>query len=177
MKIAASKKTKSAANLIARRAIAKKTGAKKTVAKKYAASASKKPRATRPAEPARIALVPSQEVIAFAASHIRDIPDFPKKGIVFKDITPLLANPRAFHIVLDTMAERFIGEHIDAVVGVEEEKALAHRFEDVARLFLGLAGGTLAYKDQELTLFRRGQPELARLRHGGGHQRLVRSRG
>ena len=35
------------------------------------------------------------------------------------DITPLLASPRAFHIVLDSMAERFIGEHVDAVVGVE----------------------------------------------------------
>src|SRR6185436_9133221 len=40
-------------------------------------------------------------------------------GILFKDITPLLASPRAFHIVLDSLAERFIGEHVDAVVGVE----------------------------------------------------------
>jgi len=50
---------------------------------------------------------------------IRDVPDFPKPGILFKDITPLLADPRAFHIVLDSLAERFIGEHVDAVVGVE----------------------------------------------------------
>ena len=50
---------------------------------------------------------------------IRDVPDFPKPGIVFKDITPLLADPRAFHIVLDSIAERFIGEHVDAIVGVE----------------------------------------------------------
>jgi adenine phosphoribosyltransferase len=50
---------------------------------------------------------------------VRDIPDFPKPGILFKDITPLLADPRAFHIVLDTLAERFIGDHIDAVVGVD----------------------------------------------------------
>jgi adenine phosphoribosyltransferase len=57
--------------------------------------------------------------LAFARSRIRDVPDFPKPGIVFKDITPLLANPRAFHIVLDALAERFIGEHIDAVVGIE----------------------------------------------------------
>jgi len=40
-------------------------------------------------------------------------------GIVFKDLTPLLANPRALHIVLDGLAERFIGEPIDAIVGVE----------------------------------------------------------
>ena len=55
----------------------------------------------------------------FARSVIRDVPDFPKPGILFKDITPLLASPRAFHIVLDSLAERFIGEHIDVVVGVE----------------------------------------------------------
>jgi len=50
---------------------------------------------------------------------IREVPDFPKPGIVFKDITPLLAIPRALHIVLDGIAERFIGEHIDAIVGIE----------------------------------------------------------
>jgi adenine phosphoribosyltransferase len=38
---------------------------------------------------------------------------------MFKDITPLLADPRAFHIVLDSIAERLIGEHVDAIVGVE----------------------------------------------------------
>jgi adenine phosphoribosyltransferase len=59
------------------------------------------------------------DALAFAASCIRNIPDFPKPGIMFKDITPLLASPRAFHIVLDSLAERFIGEHIDAIVGVE----------------------------------------------------------
>ena len=57
--------------------------------------------------------------ISYARSFIRDIPDFPKPGILFKDITPLLADPRAFHVVLDTLAERFIGEHVDAVVGVD----------------------------------------------------------
>src|SRR5690242_18938068 len=61
----------------------------------------------------------SAETLAYAKSKIRDIPDFPSKGIVFKDITPLLADPRAFHIVLDSLAERLIGEHIDAVVGIE----------------------------------------------------------
>lgn len=64
-------------------------------------------------------ITPSRSGIEFARSTIRDIPDFPKPGILFKDITPLLASPRAFHIVLDSLAERFIGEHIDVVVGVE----------------------------------------------------------
>jgi len=57
--------------------------------------------------------------IAYARSFIRDVPDFPKPGIVFKDITPLLADPRAFHIVLDALAERFLGSHVDAIVGIE----------------------------------------------------------
>mgnify|MGYP000049651291 CR=1 FL=1 len=55
----------------------------------------------------------------FLKSYIREVPDFPKPGIMFKDITPLLADPKGFHIVLDSLAERFIGEHIDAIVGVE----------------------------------------------------------
>jgi adenine phosphoribosyltransferase len=55
----------------------------------------------------------------FCRSLIREVPDFPRPGIGFKDITPLLASPRALHIVLDGIAERFIGEHIDAIVGIE----------------------------------------------------------
>lgn len=55
----------------------------------------------------------------FCRSLIRDVPDFPSPGIMFRDITPLLASPRALHIVLDGIAERFIGEHIDAIVGIE----------------------------------------------------------
>ncbi len=60
-----------------------------------------------------------EDPLAYARAFIRDVPDFPQKGIMFKDITPLLADPRAFHIVLDSIAQRFIGEHIDAVVGIE----------------------------------------------------------
>jgi adenine phosphoribosyltransferase len=61
----------------------------------------------------------SVDPLAYARSFIRDVPDFPKPGILFKDITPLLADPRAFHVVLDSLAERFIGDHVDAVVGVD----------------------------------------------------------
>jgi adenine phosphoribosyltransferase len=57
--------------------------------------------------------------IAYAESKIRNVPDFPKKGILFKDITPMLADPRALHIVLDDISERFIGERVDVVVGIE----------------------------------------------------------
>jgi adenine phosphoribosyltransferase len=63
--------------------------------------------------------LPGQHALRYLRAHLRDVPDFPKPGILFKDITPLLADPRAFHITLDLFAERFIGEHIDTVVGIE----------------------------------------------------------
>lgn len=50
---------------------------------------------------------------------VRNVQDFPKPGILFKDITPLLADVRGMNIVVDAMVERFIGEGIDAVVGIE----------------------------------------------------------
>ena len=52
-------------------------------------------------------------------SVIRDIPDFPKEGIVFKDITPLLSDSISFQIVIDTLKSRYEDKKIDQVVGVE----------------------------------------------------------
>src|SRR5689334_4775984 len=63
--------------------------------------------------------LPGDHARSYLRAHLRDVPDFPKPGILFKDITPLLADPRAFHITIDLFAERFIGEHVDVVVGVE----------------------------------------------------------
>jgi adenine phosphoribosyltransferase len=63
--------------------------------------------------------LPGHHALRYLRAHLRDVPDFPKPGILFKDITPLLADPRAFHVTLDLLAERFIGEHVDVVVGVE----------------------------------------------------------
>jgi adenine phosphoribosyltransferase len=63
-------------------------------------------------------------------SYIRSIPDFPKPGIVFRDITPLLANGPAWRTCIDRLAERYRGR-VDTVVGIE------------ARGFL--AGSALAY--------------------------------
>jgi len=51
-------------------------------------------------------------------SLIRTIPDFPKPGIGFKDITPLLSNPEALTWIVDRVADRYRGA-VDAVVGVE----------------------------------------------------------
>ena len=50
---------------------------------------------------------------------IRTIPDFPKPGIQFRDITTLLADPQAFKIVVERFVERYKDEQIDLVVGVE----------------------------------------------------------
>jgi len=65
-------------------------------------------------------------------SIIRDIPDFPKKGIIFKDITTLLADAKSYQRMVDLLAHRYVGERIDKVVGVE------------ARGFV--IGSALAYK-------------------------------
>jgi adenine phosphoribosyltransferase len=50
---------------------------------------------------------------------IRDIPDFPQKGIIFKDITPLLADDDAFSSVIDLIVVRYGRGNIDKVVGIE----------------------------------------------------------
>ncbi|MEW5768054.1 MAG: adenine phosphoribosyltransferase [bacterium] len=63
---------------------------------------------------------------------IRDIPDFPKEGILFKDITPLWQNPAAFRQAIDMLVDRFKDEKIEMIVGAE------------ARGFI--IGGALAYR-------------------------------
>src|SRR3546814_17028229 len=50
---------------------------------------------------------------------IRDIPDFPKPGVVFKDITPLLADADVYSAAIDAMAEPWRGVALDAVLGIE----------------------------------------------------------
>lgn len=63
---------------------------------------------------------------------IRDIPDFPKEGIIFKDITTLLSDAKSFQRVVDLMSHRYIDKEIDLVLGIE------------ARGFI--MGAALAYK-------------------------------
>lgn len=55
----------------------------------------------------------------FLKKLIRDVPDFPRPGIVFKDITPLLQNPEAFSCIINNLVERYGSKNIDAVVGIE----------------------------------------------------------
>lgn len=52
-------------------------------------------------------------------AHIRDVPDFPQPGILFRDITPLLKSPDAFADVIDRFAERYADQEIGAIVGIE----------------------------------------------------------
>ncbi|RJP21572.1 MAG: adenine phosphoribosyltransferase [Deltaproteobacteria bacterium] len=51
--------------------------------------------------------------------RIRNVPDFPKKGIQFKDITTLLSDPASFQQAIDLMAHRHFAKGVDAVVGIE----------------------------------------------------------
>jgi adenine phosphoribosyltransferase len=53
------------------------------------------------------------------ADYIRDIPDFPKPGILFKDITPLLAEPSAFQHAIQNMSTHFAEQGIDAIAAAE----------------------------------------------------------
>lgn len=55
----------------------------------------------------------------FVKKLVRDVPDFPKEGIIFKDITPILQHPEAFKCVVDKMTEEFSKAKIDVVVGIE----------------------------------------------------------
>jgi adenine phosphoribosyltransferase len=56
---------------------------------------------------------------AWLAQHIRDVPDFPRRGVIFKDITPLLADVDAFRFTIDAIADRFAGVAVDRVIGIE----------------------------------------------------------
>jgi len=52
-------------------------------------------------------------------SKIREIPDWPKKGVGFKDITPLLQDPICFKKVIDELAKKFSNKKIDKIVGID----------------------------------------------------------
>ena len=51
--------------------------------------------------------------------HIRDIHDFPRPGVVFKDITPLMANAEALRFTIDALTEHYRGRPVDKVLGIE----------------------------------------------------------
>ncbi len=85
---------------------------------------------------------------------IRDIPDFPKQGIVFKDITPLLKNQEAFKKAIDLIANKFKKEKIDLVVSVESRgfifgAPLAYKLK--AGFVLVRKKGKLPYKTRNVS--------------------------
>lgn len=80
------------------------------------------------------------------ASAIRDIPDWPKPGIVFKDITPVLADPVLLREVVEALAAPYRGRGIDLVLGVEARGFL---FAPAVAVALG-AGCALARKPGKL---------------------------
>ncbi|MES2310547.1 MAG: adenine phosphoribosyltransferase [Verrucomicrobiota bacterium] len=64
-------------------------------------------------------------------SQIRDVPDFPKPGIVFRDITPVLGNAQLFRLAVNVCAERYQRKHIDKIAAIDARGflfagALAH---------------------------------------------------
>lgn len=58
------------------------------------------------------------ELAELVQSHLREIPDFPEPGVLFRDITPLLADGRAFRRLI-TLLARLVGDDVDAVAGLE----------------------------------------------------------
>ena len=79
-------------------------------------------------------------------ARIRDVPDFPKKGIVFKDITPVLSDPATFREVIDALVARWKDARISKVVGIESRGFL---FAAPLAYALG-AGLTIARKPGKL---------------------------
>jgi len=57
--------------------------------------------------------------VGWLKDFIRDVPDFPKPGVGFKDITPLLADVDAFRFAIDVLADTVVGDTVDKVVGIE----------------------------------------------------------
>jgi len=61
----------------------------------------------------------TQETVRVLERSIRSIPDFPKPGILFRDITTLLKDPKAFRLAVDEIVKQYAGQKIDKVVGIE----------------------------------------------------------
>jgi adenine phosphoribosyltransferase len=83
---------------------------------------------------------------------IRDIPDFPQKGVIFRDIAPLLEDKKAFRSVIDQLVRKFKNKKIDKVVGVDARGfilagTLAHRLR--AGMVMVRKRGKLPFKTRK----------------------------
>lgn len=68
--------------------------------------------------PASIPAMPSDSIDQLRAA-VRDVPDFPKPGIIFKDITPILGNGKLFRMAIEAFLEQCRGKQIDKIVGID----------------------------------------------------------
>ena len=74
----------------------------------------------------------NNEKVQYIREHVREVPDFPKKGILFLDVTTIVKDAKAFDLCIKYLTEEFAGEKIDYVAGIESRgfifgAALAHR--------------------------------------------------
>jgi adenine phosphoribosyltransferase len=63
--------------------------------------------------------LPAADLATRLAAAVRTVPDFPRRGVAFRDITTLLSNPTAFHEAIDAIAAAHAGNEIDVVAGLE----------------------------------------------------------
>jgi adenine phosphoribosyltransferase len=85
-------------------------------------------------------------LVAEIKKSIREVPDFPKAGINFYDVTTLFRNPEAYRSAVDRMVERYRGDRLDGIVGIE-----ARGFVLAAAMAYALGGGlVLARKPGKL---------------------------
>ncbi|MDL5046526.1 adenine phosphoribosyltransferase [Oscillatoria amoena NRMC-F 0135] len=96
--------------------------------------------------------MPNTETIQTITRTIRDIPDFPKPGILFKDITPVLSDPAVFKLAVDALLEPCLSERPDVIMGID---ARGFIFGAAAAYHLGIGfvpvrkKGKLPYKTIE----------------------------
>ena len=106
---------------------------------------------------------------------VRSIPDFPKPGILFRDVTTLFQNPEAFRQLIDELAKSLEGKQVDLVVGPEARgfvvgSALAYALN--AGLVLARKPGKLPESRQHL----RGSTVIRAGRKAGVHMEIVKRR-
>src|SRR5712692_971925 len=75
---------------------------------------------------------------------IREVPDYPKPGILFYDVTTLLKDKQGFHLLIDSLCNHYAGKHIDIVVGIE-----ARGFISLRRWRTGLLPGSCRYASRK----------------------------
>src|SRR2546429_1183770 len=88
-----------------------------------------------------------KDPVAYLKTLIRDVPDFPKKGVLFRDITPLLSDPSGLALSIELLANPFRGKNVDTVIGAESRgfifgTAVACCFS--AGFWFGAKGGGIA---------------------------------